>query len=109
MLLFRSLAAIALTVMTGAPAHAAGDVAAGRKKAQMCQACHGLDGLSKLPGAPHIAGQPASYLIKALGEFKSGVRKNEVMSVAASSLSEADIENLAAYYAAIKITVEPPK
>ena len=45
-----------------------------------CQACHGLDGLSKLPDAPHLAGQPERYLVKSLDEYRKGVRKNELMS-----------------------------
>ncbi|MBS1134583.1 MAG: cytochrome c class [Burkholderiaceae bacterium] len=38
------------------------DVAAGRKKAIACQTCHGMDGIAKLPDAPHLAAQPAAYL-----------------------------------------------
>ena len=90
------------------PAHAA-DIAAGKAKAVLCQTCHGMDGLSKLPDAPHIAGQPESYLVKALAEYKTGVRKNEMMSVAAAMLSAEDIRNVAAYYSAIEIMVKPPK
>jgi cytochrome c553 len=83
----------------------AADLIAGRAKAMMCQACHGLDGLSKAPDAPNIAGQPEPYLVTQLQAFKSGARKSEAMSVVAPSLSDADIENIAAYYAAIEITV----
>ncbi|MFE1602549.1 c-type cytochrome [Methylobacterium sp. ID0610] len=86
----------------------AGDAAAGRKKAVACQACHGLDGVSKLPDAPNLAGQVEPYLVKALGEFRSGARKNEVMSVAAKDLTDADIADLAAYYSAIQVEVVPP-
>jgi cytochrome c553 len=89
-------------------AHAA-DAAAGREKAVLCQTCHGMDGLSKLPDAPHIAGQPESYLVKALTEFKTGVRKNEMMSVVVAMMTADDIRNVAAYYSAIEITVKPPK
>jgi cytochrome c553 len=41
----------------------AGDIKAGRAKALMCQTCHGIDGLSKVPDAPNIAGQTESYLV----------------------------------------------
>ena len=51
----------------------------GRRKALACQACHGLDGLSKLPDAPHLAGQPERYLVKSLDEYRKGVRKNELI------------------------------
>jgi cytochrome c553 len=84
---------------------AAGDVKAGRAKALMCQACHGLDGLSKTPDAPNIAAQTEPYLVAQLQAFKSGARKNDAMSVVASSLSDRDIEDLAAYFSAIEIKV----
>jgi cytochrome c553 len=87
----------------------AGDAAAGRRKAVACQACHGLDGLSKLPEAPHLAGQPERYLVKSLDEYRSGARSNELMSIAAKTLSDQDVADLAAYYAAIEISVTPPK
>jgi cytochrome c553 len=83
----------------------AGDVKAGRAKALMCQACHGLDGLSKVPDAPNIAGQPEPYIVAQLQAYKSGARKNDAMSVVAPSLSDTDIEDLAAYFSAIEINV----
>jgi cytochrome c553 len=88
-----------------ASASAAGDVKAGRAKALMCQACHGLDGLSKTPDAPNIAAQTEPYIVAQLQAFKSGTRKNDAMSVVAPSLSDADIEDLAAYFSAIEIKV----
>jgi cytochrome c553 len=84
---------------------AAGDVKAGRAKALMCQACHGIDGLSKVPDAPNIAAQTEPYIVAQLQAFKSGTRKNEAMSVVAPSLSDTDIEDLAAYFSAIEIKV----
>lgn len=93
--------AVAGSVMDAA--RAAGDTKAGRAKAIACQACHGVDGMSKVPDAPNIAGQVESYLAAQLRAFKSGERKNESMSVVASALSDQDIENLAAYFAAIEI------
>ena len=83
----------------------AGDGKAGRAKALMCQACHGLDGLSKTPDAPNIAGQTEPYLVAQLQAYKSGARKNDAMSVVAPSLSDKDIEDLAAYFSAIEINV----
>lgn len=90
------------------PAQAAGDAAAGKKKAAMCAVCHGLDGIAKLPGAPNLAGQNEIYLVRSLTAYKTGERKNEQMSIVAPSLSDEDIANLAAYYASIKITVQKP-
>jgi cytochrome c553 len=54
----------------------AGDAKAGRARAQLCQACHGVDGLSKVPDAPNIAGQVEPYLAAQLRAFKSGARKS---------------------------------
>jgi len=88
---------------------AAGNVAAGRQKASACQTCHGLDGLSKMPEAPNIAGNPEQYLERQLNAFKTGERKNEMMTVVVQPLSEQDIADLAAYYAAIEVTVKVPK
>jgi cytochrome c553 len=83
----------------------AGDAKAGRAKALMCQACHGMDGLSKAPDAPNIAAQIEPYIVAQLKAYKSGARKNDAMSVVAPSLSDTDIENLAAYFSAIEINV----
>ena len=101
-----ALALLALT--SNAPAHA-GDVAAGRRKALQCQTCHGLDGLSKLPEAPHLAGQPERYLVKSLEEYRRGSRSNEMMTIVVKELSDQDIADLAAYYAAIEISAKPPQ
>jgi cytochrome c553 len=88
----------------------AGDAKAGRQKALQCQTCHGLDGMAKLPEAPNLAGQNETYLVKALKDFRSGARKNEMMSLVIANLKEADIADLAAYYAEIPVTVgTPPK
>ena len=84
---------------------AAGDVKTGRAKALMCQACHGIDGLSKVPDSPNIAGQTEPYIVAQLQAFKAGARKNDAMSVVAPSLSDKDIEDLAAYFSAIEIKV----
>ena len=67
-----------------------------------------LDGLAKIPEAPNIAGQSESYLIEQITAFKSGERKNEMMSVVVQDLSDTDIENLAAYYSGIEISVKAP-
>ena len=95
----------ALLVFAASGPTLAGDVAAGRAKALMCQACHGLDGQSKVPDAPNLAGQVEGYLAVQLGAFKAGTRKSEAMNVVAASLSEADVADLAAYFAAIEVNV----
>ena len=103
----RAAAALAAAAAFSRPALAQ-DAAAGARKAVACQACHGLDGMSKLPEAPHLAGQPQMYLERSLRAYRSGERRNEVMSVVAKPLSDADIRDLAAFYAAIEIVVKAP-
>ncbi|WP_409072721.1 c-type cytochrome [Mitsuaria sp. BK037] len=66
---------------------------------QVCAACHTADGSRGSPANPIIAGQHADYLAKQLHEFKSGKRKNAVMSGMAAPLSDADIRNVSAFYA----------
>jgi cytochrome c553 len=107
----RTSVAIVCAVIIGAtPAAAGGDVKAGRQKALQCQTCHGLDGQAKLPEAPNLAGQTDIYLAKTLNDYRSGARKNEMMSLVARNLKDEDIADLAAYYAAIPVTVgAPPK
>jgi cytochrome c553 len=100
----RSLACLLLAGTLG-PA-AAQDAAAGRQKAAMCAACHGVNGLATLPDAPHLAGQPASYLVAQLRAFRAGARRNEVMSVVTKTLSDGDIDDIAAWYSAQKISVQ---
>jgi cytochrome c553 len=85
---------------------AQGDLKTGRQKAaEVCAVCHGVDGLAKIAEAPNLAGQNENYLIEQITAFKSGERKNEMMSVVVQDLSDADIENLAAYYSGIEISV----
>jgi cytochrome c553 len=96
---------LTLLVLAGGAAHAAGNVKAGHEKARMCETCHGLDGRSKMPEAPNLAGQIGSYLVTQLKAFKAGERKNEQMSVLVQGLSPQDMEDLAAYYSAIEVTV----
>jgi cytochrome c553 len=87
-------------------AEAQGDAKAGHAKAEaVCAVCHGLDGIAKIAEAPNLAGQNENYLNAQLTAFKSGERKNEMMSVVIQDLSDSDIENLAAYYSAIEISV----
>lgn len=68
----------------------------------VCAACHGVDGNSPIPANPNLAGQHFSYLYKQLSDYKAGRRKNAVMSGMVSNLSDSDMRNLAAYFAAQK-------
>ncbi|UOK73257.1 cytochrome c [Ancylobacter polymorphus] len=85
------------------------DAKAGRAKASaQCAVCHGTDGIAQLPTAANLAGQQEVYLAKALEDFRAGRRVNEMMTVVSKDLTDADIANLAAWYASIKITVQVP-
>lgn len=75
------------------------DFGAGRKRAAACFACHNPDGISKLPGTPHLAGQDRVYIEGALRAYRDGsTRQNAVMNAMAKSLSDRDIANIAAYF-----------
>jgi cytochrome c553 len=93
--------AVALTALMASSAFA-GDIAAGKSKTGMCAACHGAMGISAVPMYPNLAGQKEAYIAKQLKDFKSGNRKDPVMAPMAMGLSDADIANVAAYYASLK-------
>lgn len=94
----------ALWAAVSGNAHA--DAQAGREKARVCAACHGQLGMSMLPNAPHLAGQPEIYTAEQLKAYRSGKRAHEVMAVIAKPLSDADIADLAAWYASLQIEVK---
>jgi cytochrome c553 len=119
------LALFAAVVAGIGTAHAAGNVNAGKSKTVFCQACHGVDGNNPVnptwsqltvqdiknmaadpklrlanPVWAKLAGQNADYLAKQLRNFRSGVRKDPIMTDMANGLSETDIEDIAAFYAA---------
>ncbi|MER9233977.1 cytochrome c [Mesorhizobium sp. M0622] len=100
---------LAALVVTSSFAQAAGDSTAGRKVMVQCQMCHGKDGLGKMSYTPNLAGQKYDYLVHSLMAYKAGERKSQMMSLVVKKLSDEDIANAAAYYAAIKITVEVPQ
>lgn len=77
-----------------------GDVNVGRRLAEDCEACHGVDGNAKNPSMPTLAGQDAKYFIKAMTHYKDGTRKNKQMLEAAEAISEEEMMDLATYYAA---------
>ena len=80
-------------------AQAAGNAAAGKEKSVVCAGCHGDKGQG-IPPNPALAGKSEADLVKALKDFKSG--RPSVMHGLTASLSDQDIENLAAYYASLK-------
>jgi cytochrome c553 len=89
--------------LTAASARAQeGSVEAGRTKSATCAACHGADGNSVTPDWPMLAGQHASYIVRQLRAFKSGERTDVTMKPFADMLSEQDMLDVAAYFAAQK-------
>jgi cytochrome c553 len=94
--------ASAAAPVTTAAAGPIGSAAAGEKKAAMCIGCHGIPGYQasfpEVYKVPMISGQNAKYIITALGEYKKGDRKHPTMHGIASSLSDQDMADLAAFY-----------
>lgn len=82
--------------------YAAGDAEAGKAKSESCNSCHGMNGKSTNPNYPNLAGQKQNYLIKAIKDYRDGNRKDPMMAGMVGSLSDQDIENLAAFYSAVK-------
>jgi len=95
-----AIAAALFFLAASASAHA--DAEAGRQKAQTCAACHGPDGNSANPAVPSLAGQPAQFISMQLFQFREGNRKNDQMTPMAAKLSNADMNDLAAYFASLK-------
>jgi cytochrome c553 len=94
------LAAVLAFSVTGSAA----DVEAGRRKSEPCAACHGPDGNATIPGMPSLAAQPIYFTHWQLIKFRDGRRKDAQMSPFAVNLSDTDMADLAAFYAA-----QPPK
>jgi cytochrome c553 len=89
---------VLLLTIVSAVAMAGGDAAAGKAKSAICAGCHGNNGVSVIPTYPKLAGQHAQYIVKALKAYKAGVRNDPTMKAMAAPLSDADIDNLAAYF-----------
>jgi len=80
----------------------AADIAAGKTKAGMCAGCHGSAGISAMDMWPNLAGQKSAYLANQLKAFRDGSRSDPVMNAQAKALTDADIDNLSAYYNSLK-------
>lgn len=103
----KTLLALAMgLLMNGASPilHAEGKISAGKDKAASCAGCHGDLGNSPAPNFPKLAQQNASYLVKQLMAFKAGKRQDPMMGPMAMALSDADMADIAAFYAAQKIS-----
>ena len=93
-----------LTALTSQAQEVKGDVKAGEKKIAMCIGCHGIQGYQasfpEIYKVPMISGQSAKYIVSALAAYKQGDRKHPTMRGIADSLSDQDMADVAAYYAA---------
>lgn len=81
------------------PAYSSGNAEKGKTLTATCVACHGENGISISPAFPNLAGQYEDYLVQALKAYRSGERQNPIMAPMVATLSDQDIEDLAAYYA----------
>lgn len=97
---------IALTVLFSAnSAFAAGDAVAGKAKTTLCAACHGVKGIAVMGMYPNLAGQNEAYLVSALTSYRSKERNGgmaAIMQMQAANLSDADIDDVAAYFSSLK-------
>lgn len=104
--------ALSMLASISSPAMAEGDAEAGKTKAIVCSACHGVDGNSLIDMYPNLAGQQATYLEKQLHDFSSAAktggkegRNDPIMGGMAMMLNDQDIKDVAAYYASQTQTV----
>jgi cytochrome c553 len=97
------LPALAFAQTPAQPAASAGDPVKGREKTRMCEGCHGIEGwrtaFPEVYHVPKLGGQKAAYLASALRAYKSGERDFPTMRAMVDPLSDADIADIAAYYA----------
>lgn len=93
---------LALTWVLQAPQAEAANARSGAQKAITCQICHGPLGRSTNPIYPKLANQHAKYTIKQLQAFKNGERRDPIMKEIASGMSNADMQDVAAYFESVK-------
>ena len=103
-------AAFALLALVAGSAHAAGDAVKGFDKANTCLGCHGIPNYSNAYPTyrvPKLGGQHPEYIVSALKAYRSGERAHPTMHNQALSLSDADIEDIAAYFAQSAAAAKP--
>ncbi|HEU4368167.1 MAG TPA: c-type cytochrome [Methylomirabilota bacterium] len=98
--MLRLSALLVALLATGGAAASAADLEAGRRKSEPCAACHGADGNATIAGTPSLAGQPAFFTHWQLIKYRDGRRQDPQMSPFAQNLGDADMADLAAFYAA---------
>ncbi|MEA3413272.1 MAG: cytochrome c [Pseudomonadota bacterium] len=82
----------------------AADPDAGKRKSAVCAGCHGPQGIAVAPNFPNLAGQNRTYLIAAIQAYQSGKRNDPIMKGMVAALSQADVEDLAAYFSALPMS-----
>ncbi len=101
---FSAFGALAMMLMVSASVNAQGDASAGNAKNAACEGCHGIEGFRTayptVYSVPMLGGQSEAYLVAALKAYRAGDRNHPTMRAIAASLSDQDIADLAAYYAA---------
>ena len=102
----RALTAASLALaLVATPAFAKGDAARGKQLAYTCTGCHGIDQYKNAYPSyrvPKIGGQNEQYIVNALTGYKKGERNHPTMKAQASSFSDEDIANIAAYLSSLK-------
>ena len=99
--MMRKLAGTACLLLAAGTVAAAGDPVAGRAKSETCLGCHGIPNYNNVYPTyhvPRLAGQHAEYIVVALKEYRDGQRKHPTMTPQASSLSEQDMADIAAFW-----------
>lgn len=95
----KTLLILAAVALGSSPmVYAKGNAEAGKAKSTVCAGCHGADGVSAVSTFPKLAGQHHDYLYHSLMAYKSGKRKNPIMSEQVKALSDADMQDLAMYF-----------
>ena len=82
---------------------------AGKSEAALCGACHGAEGMSVATNVPNLAGQHYEYLMEQLIAYKEGTRKNGVMNELIRPMSLEQLQNIAAYFSSVPLTVDKGK
>lgn len=98
------MTALILIALTATPLYAEGDVEAGKEIAYSCLGCHGIEGYrNAYPSyrVPKLGGQKAAYLVAAIEGYRNGTRQHPTMQAQAASLSDSEVENVAAYLAGL--------
>jgi len=104
----RAAASVAAFLIASPAFAAKGDIEAGHAKAaEVCAACHGENGWSKMEGVPNLAGNADLFLQWQLVYFRNQRRQSEIMQPIAANLTDADIRNLGAYFASLPPVASP--